>query len=143
MTTFNTFNDILREYGEDTTTNFDLIKIAKDLEIPNFHVLMRDELKILNKLLKDDVSLNVICNLHTKDEKGIHWSCLHIDNHESYWFDSYAIPPLNRAKNAHRNYFVFQKSDKKYCGQMCIYVLYKLNNGISFDDIVIDLYDSI
>ena len=47
-------NDFWKQYGKQTTTNFDLNKIANQLGIKNFHLLMRNELQ----LIKDVRSTN-------------------------------------------------------------------------------------
>ena len=62
--------DFLKQYGKQTTTNFDLKKIANQLGIKNFHILMRNELL----LMKDVPEVNFVTNLHTSDQKGVHWS---------------------------------------------------------------------
>ena len=92
---FESFKDFVKEYGSDTTTNFELISIAKELGIPNFYVLMRDELSQLNELMKENKEINLICNLHTQKQKGIHWSCSKFSEDKVYWFDSYGLPMLS------------------------------------------------
>ena len=39
--------EFLKLYGTQTTTNFDLKKIANQLGMKNFHILMRDELLLI------------------------------------------------------------------------------------------------
>ena len=68
-------NSFLNKYGTDTTTNFDLKKIAKDLQI-KVHIIMCDE---INNYLDKDYGRsptfgdNLIINLQTTNEKGSHW----------------------------------------------------------------------
>ena len=125
----------LRKYGTNTTTNFDLMRMAKELKIPHFHVCMRDE--VSRSALK--APYNAIVNLHTSDEKGAHWSCF-TDN---YFFDSYGLPPTEEVKNLMKhgeyNTFQLQIPSTKLCGQLCIFVLYQLNQGIPFLDILLHI----
>ena len=86
-----------KRYGTYTTTNFHLIKYAKDLKIPNFHVCMRDELSFLPR---NKLPLNVITNIHTSSERGVHWSAIHINkNKQAFWFDSFGLPPTQEVIN--------------------------------------------
>ena len=69
-----TWKEFKQSFGEDMTTNIQLIQIAKALKIPNFYYVMRDE---MNLLPKDKKPLYVITNIHTSKEKGIHHSCFY------------------------------------------------------------------
>ena len=60
----NNFVDFTKKYGVDTTTNFQLIKWAKELNIKHFYCLMRDEIKVL----KNKKQYYCICNLHIELE---------------------------------------------------------------------------
>ena len=129
-----------KQYGKQTTTNFHLEKMAKQLGIRNFHVLMRDELC----QLKNKNNVNFITNLHTSDQYGVHWSAGHrTKNGDNYYFDSYGLPPTNEVKellgNGIHNTFQIQKPGTTYCGQLCLYVLYKLQKGVAFLDIMLEL----
>ncbi len=150
----------LQKYGKNTSTNFQLIQWAKELNIPNFHVLMKDEVKDLEVKLNMNSSdfvtstslNNIICNLDTSKEKGIHWSCFQVGDRFLYFFDSFSLPPTDEIKEKFsgkeiiQNYFVIQKPGEKHCGQLCLFVLYWLNLGkkdYSFQDILVDLYAEI
>src|SRR6266853_1255053 len=61
------FNDFIDYYGSDTTNNFQLIKYAKELKIPNFYCLMNDE---LNNIPKNKYPINIIINLHSSNKNG-------------------------------------------------------------------------
>ena len=135
-------NEFLKLYGTQTTTNFDLKKIANQLGIKNFHILMRDELQLLKN--KPTITINFITNLHTSDQKGVHWSaCMSNKNGDNYYFDSYGLPPTNEVKkllgNGTYNTFQIQKPGTTYCGQLCLYVLLKLQEGVPFLDIMLEL----
>ena len=155
-------NQFLKLYGTQTTTNFDLKKIANQLGIKNFHILMRDELQFLKSKPTGSFSsrnkvptINFITNLHTSNQKGVHWSAGrkntdNVENYyfdrlesENYWFDSYGLPPTNEVKeflgNGIYNTFQIQKPGTTYCGQLCLYVLLKLQKGVPFLDIMLEL----
>ena len=74
----------LNKYGMNTTTNFDLKDILKDLKI-KCKVIMRDE------VLEYSNADNIIFNLQTTKDHGSHW-VLCSKKHAIY-FDSYGIIP--------------------------------------------------
>ena len=53
------------------------------------------------------------------------------------------IPPTNEVReilgNGTYNTFQIQKPRTTYCGQLCLYVLFKLQEGVPFLDIVSQL----
>lgn len=124
------------KFGTDTTTNFQLIKWGKELNIPNLKVIMRDE-------IEDSNGNYIICNLHEKKQKGIHWFCFT----ENIFFDSYGLPPpkeiIKKLKIPYV-YSTFQiQNNEKFCGQLCLYVLYHLSKGFKFEDIILNLHEQI
>ncbi len=144
-----TINEFLKKYGKHSTTNFQLIKYAKELKIPNFHVCMKDELNFETKF-----PVNLIVNIQSSEYKGIHWGCLYIhhidDKLNAFFFDSYGLPPQNEViqflkqnninpKNTIRNTTTIQKLGETYCGQLCLYVLKELNKGKDFKLVVEEL----
>ena len=133
-----------KRFGRHTTTNFQLIKYAKELKIPNFHVCMRDEIK---SLPRNKLPLNVITNIHTSAERGVHWSAFYINKNVTYFFDSYGLPPTQEIINflpsscdRTHNTLQVQEFNSSKCGQLSLFVLYKLTQGDSFQDIIISLY---
>ena len=134
--------DLINRYGVDTTNNFQLIHWAKQLKIRNFCVLMRDEIKdfIIKKL-----PVNIIVNIDVKKDGGVHWSCFHIaEDSKKYWFDSYGLPPLKEIINKFKSPimaadFQIQDFGMKYCGQLALYILHKLNNKEDFLKTVLEL----
>ena len=103
---------------------------------------MRDEIKDFN--LKK-LPLNLIVNIDPKKEGGVHWSCFHVaENGKKYWFDSYGLPPLKEIIDKFKSPilaadFQIQDFGMKYCGQLALYILYKLNNKDDFIESVLDL----
>ena len=137
-------NELLKKYGTQTTSNFDLMKIAKDLNIKPFYYLMKDEIK---EIQNNNFSKIYVCtNLHNSDEPGIHHSCFVLDKKGiNYFFDSYGLPPVKEVKDllqhATYNTFQLQKQGTKLCGQLCMFVLNELKNGRDFLDILLEIRD--
>ena len=128
-----------QRFGEDTTTNIQLMQIAKLLKIPNFYYVMRDE---MNLLPTDKQKLYVMTNIHTSKEKGIHHSCFYMGS-QNFFFDSYGLPPTKEVEkfigDGIFSTFKVQEDGTKYCGQMSLYVLHRLNQGDKFTDIVLTI----
>ena len=148
----NTWKEFKDKFGEDTTTNIQLIQIAKALKIPNFYYVMRDEMGLLPK---DKKPLYVMTNIHTSKEKGVHHSCFYketkgdlnkVTEAGSYFFDSYGLPPTKEVEkfmgSGICSTFKIQEDGTRYCGQMSLYVLHRLNQGDKFTDIVLSLYQN-
>lgn len=139
------FNEFTKKYGSDTTTNFQLIKWAKELKLKPFYYCMRDE--IISKLNTKIGKYFAIVNIHTSDQSGIHHSAIYKNSlGEIFFFDSYGLNPtaeiilLNRSGNILSSTFQIQKPETKWCGQLSLWVLYQLSlNSISFEDIVLNL----
>src|SRR5271156_4489632 len=73
-----------------TMSNFDIIRIVKQLKIPNFRgVFMRDSLPKKPRTIECG-----IVNLEPESEKGSHWCCYY-KNRETYYFDSYGLDSTN------------------------------------------------
>ena len=138
-----TWDEFQRQFGEDTTTNIQLMQMAKVLKIPNFYYVMRDEMGLLPK---DKKPLYVMTNIHTSKEKGVHHSCFYTSNGGSYFFDSYGLPPTKEVEkfmgSGICSTFKIQEDGTRYCGQMSIYILHRLNQGDKFTDIVLSLYQN-
>ena len=63
---------------------------------------------------------------------------------KKYWFDSYGLPPLKEIIDKFKSPilaadFQIQDFGMKYCGQLALYILYKLNNKDDFIESVLDL----
>jgi len=102
---------------------------------------MKNELNE-TKVYKDEF---MILNIDHSENEGTHWISLFIKNGISYYFDFYGFPPpveVERYCSEPRYYnsFQIQKYNEVICGHYCIYLLYKLNNGIQFDNILDELY---
>ena len=133
-------SEFLSKYGEDSTTNFQLIKWSKELNISNFYYSMRDELKHLKK---KKLPISIIANYQTSNENGTHHVALYKSKGGNFYFDSYGIELFKEAQDflGHGIYSTFkiQKPETRVCGQISLFVLYCLNNGKDFFDIVLEL----
>ena len=129
--------DFLIKYGINSTSNFDLKYILNDLNISG-KVLMRNE---LNKI-KTTKKSNIIMNLQTSKDDGSHWVCIHKSCINNYYFDPYGVLPTKEVykyfdQPFHYNKIQIQQEGMECCGQLSLYVLYKLNTtNDSFDDII-------
>src|SRR5438093_13412039 len=72
-----TIKYFLDKYGTDLTTNFKLLRYAKELKIPNFHCIMRNEFRVLKKLKR--LPIFIVCNYQATDEAGTHWIAVNKD----------------------------------------------------------------
>ena len=136
------WEEFTKRYGTSTTSNVQLTEWAKELGIPNFSCIMRNELLSLD----NSRDHNIIINLQTEEERGTHWEALRTKGDAAYYFSSYALPPLKEAKEftANKkercyNTLSLQKQ-QEYCGQMALYVLYRLTHGVPFLDIILSLF---
>jgi len=134
--------DFLKTFGIGTTTNFHLYRIAKMLGL-DIKVLMRNELDEYLKLdtFRPEVPpIPIIFNYQTSTQNGTHWLL--------YWnglyFDSFGLPPIKELEEKVKEYneVQVQPFGSRICGQLCLYVLYKLENGSDFDDIIFELFET-
>ena len=102
---------------------------------------MNDELNTIKK----KNPLNVITNLHSSNQPGIHWNCFFINDNRKYFFDSYGLPPTKEVENflgkgTTYSTFKIQENNTSYCGQLSLYILYLLNfSNLSYEEIVLGL----
>ena len=131
-------------------SNFDILDIAKHLEIPNFKgVFTRDQLpeKIGNRE-------SGIVNFNTSKEPGSHWVAYFRDGSKKIYFDSFGqvIPTeiqkylktkdeyRNNQPVIERNTDVVQEPNTVICGHLCLYVLDNLSKGVNFQEIINTLW---
>ena len=170
----------LFKYGINTTTNFDLKNIAKDLGL-KIKVLMRDELNsssLDQRSSRDELNSSslgqspsrdenfentkkdlIILNLESSKEEGSHWVSLYKNK---YYFDPYGIlPPKNIMGDAQHkadyemwngnastptplmwNTLQIQPDNTNMCGQLCLYILYRLEKfNEDFEDLILTVYE--
>ena len=87
--------------------------------------------------------MNVITNLHTSDQPGVHWNCFYIDRSKKYFFVSYELPPTKEVEKfmgtgTTYSTFKIQENNTSYCCQLSFSVLYLLNKtNLSNEEIIL------
>ena len=121
----------LHKLKNQATSAKKLFDVAKKIKLKDFDIYLR------NQPLKTKQG---IVNLDTT--KGSHWVCFYENN----YFDAYGVkPPLeveNSLKTGIYSSYQIQSSNPndQLCGSYCLYVLYLINSGMSFEDAVIKLF---
>ena len=123
-------------------SNYELLQAVKDLKISNFRgVFLRDELPKKPRMNE----CGIINLADSKDLEGTHWTC-YFKKDKVYYFDSYGIqPPIEIVKylGSNRalihNSFQIQDFNQVVCGHLCLYVLFHLNKGKDFNEIIFSL----
>ena len=78
------------------TTNIELEEIAKDLSIPNFHCICKDETK---KCPTENIPINIIVNLNDSDNNvNGHWCLSFITDDQKVYYSSFGDPIPNQVK---------------------------------------------
>ena len=146
----------LSRYGISKTTNFDLKDMSYDLGL-DIKVIMRDE--FISSIESTNKDL-IIMNLQTTKDKGSHWVCIFkspeditssdtesfVKSNTNYYdswniyFDPYGVLPtkevLKVLPNIKYNETQVQPEGSEMCGQLSLYVLYRLNLGDDFETII-------
>jgi hypothetical protein len=112
-----------------TLTNSDLYSICIKLELKLNGIYMKDEIP------SDLKEGNYIINLENSNQSGSHWTCFIKDKNNVYYYDSFAVVPLQNAydiflKNVDNIYYIDkhdQNLDATSCGWWCISFLYFIN----------------
>ena len=122
-------------------SNFEVIDIAKKLKIKNFRgVFLRDQLP--KKPRRNECG---VMNLDSSNGDGTHYIAWYKQNNNKYYFDGYGIQPAIEMINylqkpIYYNTERIQPDDTVVCGHLCIFVLKKLDEGQSFQDIINTLF---
>ena len=131
-------------------SNFDIIRIAQHLKIPNFRgTYMLDELPEVPKYKESG-----IVNFNNSHEPGSHWVSFFKEGDKRIYFDSYGeIIPSEIKKYLktadeyetdkpviQRNTEIVQEPNTKICGHLCLYVLDNLSKGKNFQEIINSLW---
>ena len=131
-------------------SNFDILKLVKHLQIPNFEgPFMRDELVGTPKEKECG-----IVNFNTSSEPGSHWVAYYKNGKERIYFDSFGqVMPTELKKYLktkeeleddapviQRNTDIVQKPNTDICGHLCLYVLDNLSKGAKFQEIINTLW---
>jgi len=129
------------------TTNLELIEIAKKLNIKNFYCICKDELnsdQIKNVITK--TPLNIIVNLNNSDNNvNGHWCLCFIDSKQKVYYSSFGDDPCLEVikfmkEIDNRKILVsddqIQDFNESTCGYYCLLILFFLNNGYDFKNII-------
>jgi hypothetical protein len=114
---------------------------AKQLKFKNFRgVLMKDQMQNL-KPLEHECG---ILGSKTSREDNMHWTCWFIEGRNKCYFDSFGLTPTKEIIRYLKppiisSTFQIQQFNEINCGEWCIYVLHRLNEGDEYIDIILDL----
>ncbi len=132
--------------GAKGLTNFDIVKLVRHLNIPNFRgVFPRDGLPDR----PNEKECGVV-NFNKSSEPGSHWVAYYKNGDERKYFDSFGcVAPTEIRKYLktsqefdndepviQRNTDIVQKYNTEICGQLCVYVLDSLSKGATFQNII-------
>jgi hypothetical protein len=127
------------------TTNVELISLAKSIHLQNFYCIMIDE---FNTITDIEFPLSIICNLQDSSKNGSHWCLCYIDNNQKIYYSSFGDPIPIQAKefmmkvdsrNILSSDFQIQNFSDDSCGFYCMLILYLLQDGYQFEDIILSL----
>jgi hypothetical protein len=125
-----------------TLTNIEIDDWARKLNLKDYcpH-RMRDEL--IGKAKENECG---IINTDESSGKGFHYVAYFKRGNTKIYFDSFGLNPLIEVQrylgiNILCSDFRIQKLTDTNCGKYCLYVLYKLNNGNDFKDLILDLLE--
>ena len=114
------------------TSNFDLIKLAKKMNIDLTAVIYKDDLKRFDPKKNG----SYIIDLHDHDNTSTgHWLMLYIKGNKAIYFDSFGIiyPTIIKEFCGNRiiewNDKMIQSFESEWCGQYCLACLWHLQHG--------------
>lgn len=126
-------------------TNLELMEAAEALGLPLRGVYMRnelprrpkkDEMGILNLDDNDDLS----DRYGTSTGEGTHWTCWYKRGPKKYYFDSFGLQPpkeiLEYLGALDYNIAQIQTRGTVICGHLCLTVLKRLCDGMSFEQAI-------
>ena len=125
-----------------TLTNIEIDNYAKKLKLKHYMKhRMLDEIK--GKAKENECG---IINLDVSTGPGTHYVAYFKKGNDKIYFDSFGLKPPNEIINYLKSPILYQtfriqKLEDTNCGKYCLYVLYRLNNGDDFKDIIFDLLE--
>ena len=88
------------------TRNIQLIDLAKDLSIPNFYCICKDE---MDQCSTENIPINIIVNLNDSDNNvNGHWCLCFINDDQKVYYSSFGDPIPNQV-----NEFIMKVDDQK------------------------------
>ena len=109
-----------------TTSNIDLLNLAKYYHLPLYNVIQKDQ---LNKCQQINNTFYVINNQSSSVGSGSHWAALFLSKHVSIFFDSFGAPPSTeiveytkkfKTKHLYYNNFIIQDLHSDNCGYFAV-----------------------
>jgi len=130
--------------------NSDLYEAAYNLKIKSLKgVFLRDNLP--KRIRKNESGIfnlddsNPLDDFGTKSTEGTHWVCWFKRGNEKYYFDSAGLQaPLELQKYLGKHEYntkEVQPRGSVICGHLCLFVLKKLEEGMTLDEAVRDLLE--
>jgi hypothetical protein len=131
------------------TSNIELISMAKTLKIPNFDVLMKDELKNFTDI-KYPLNLIIGSKNSNESDQFNHWTMVYVDNEQKIYYSSFGdiislevkdfLFKLDQRPILSSDFQIqtFTGPDSTSCGLYCILILYLINQGLKFEDIILE-----
>ena len=123
-------------------TNIEIDEYAKKLNLKHYvpH-RMRDE--IIGKPKTNECG---IINTDLSSGNGFHYVAYFKKGNDKIYFDSYGIKPLIEIQRYLKSPILYrtfriQQPDETSCGKYCLYVLYQLQKGKDFKDIIFNLLE--
>ena len=129
------------------TSNIELKNIADSLHIPNFNVLMKDELLNYNNI---KYPLNLIVGSKNSDESDDynHWTMCYVDEQQKIFYSSFGDKiPLEIKEFLYKlddrpilsSDWQIQDWSETSCGMYCILILWLILQDMKFEDIILNL----
>ena len=121
-----------------TTTNIELMELANYYGLNLVDIIQKNH---LHKCPKINNSFYIINTQSSTDGSGKHWVCLYLNNKHSFYYDSYAAPPLQEVinfckpftKHLSYNNYIIQSLNSNNCGIYCIgLMLFMTHNNYDF-----------
>jgi len=119
------------------TSNFDLMKLAKKIDINITAIIYKDELMKFNS----NKNGSYILDLHDSNDTSTgHWIALYINGNKAVYFDSFGIiyPEIVKTFCGNRtieyNTKQLQGYNTEYCGEWCLAFLWHMQHGLNLND---------
>ncbi len=123
------------------TSNIEIEELARNLQIRNFGgCKMRDQLKNMKCSEKE----SGIVNLETLKDPGSHWTLYYKDEKQKIFYSTFGDSPSNEivdylGPNIYTSDIEIQDFNEDTCGLICILIIYLLQEGNTFEDIILEL----
>ena len=122
------------------TTNIEIDEIGKNL-IKNYRgTFMRNELTKMQPWESE----TTIVNLETSKDMGSHWLLIWKDGNNKIAYSSFGDTMPNEVKdylgkNIYTSNIQIQDFNEDTCGMYCVLIAYLLQEGNTFEDIILEL----